>query len=101
MAATAVKTFTPDTVVEIQLRPGTLEAFRESLAEGGPRIKCYKGSLTFVFPGETHGKSESRLGQLIVAVCMAVKIPLSALSSTYFGLPGGGKDSGFEPDESY
>src|SRR6202007_89882 len=93
MATTAAATFTPDRGVEVQLLPGMLEVFRATLAEAGPRIKCYKGSLTLVSPGETHGSSDSRVTVLIVAVCTALKIPMRALTAGYFRPPGGGQDS--------
>jgi len=81
--------------------PGTLVLLRESMAEGGPRIKCYEGSVTLVSPGETHETTGQRLYILILAFCSVLKIPHSPLGSTYYSLPKGSKDSGYEPDQSY
>ena len=81
--------------------PGTLGLLRESMAEGGPRIKCYEGSVTLVSPGETHETTGQRLIILILAICGVLRIPHSPLGSTYYSLPKGSKDSGYEPDQSY
>ncbi len=42
-----------------------------------------------------------RLIILILAICSVLKIPHSPLGSTYYSLPKGAKDSGYEPDQSY
>jgi Uma2 family endonuclease len=88
----------PDRVITFQIRPGTLPLFRDAIADEGPRIKCYKGSLTLVSPGEPHESSDRRLGILILAICEVLKIPIYPLGATYHGRRG---DTGYEPDESY
>ena len=60
MATTLALPFTPDKVIDFHIMPGTLGLLRESMAEGGPRIKCYEGSVTLVSPGETHESSGER-----------------------------------------
>ena len=98
MATIVAAEIAQDKVFTFRIVPGTLEQFRESLAEGGPRITCFEGSLTLVSPGETHETSDRRLGLLIIAICEALKIPISPLGATYHGMAG---DTGYEPDESY
>lgn len=101
MATMIAATLMPDRVLSFDIMPGTLGLLRESMAEGGPRIKCYQGSVTLVSPGETHEATGQRLIILILAICGELKIPHSPLGSTYFSLPKGSKDSGYEPDQSY
>jgi Uma2 family endonuclease len=109
MAATAplMRTGT-DGVVELRLKPGGYRAFAESLAEGGPLLKCFQGSVTLVSPGRTHEHTGRRLGSLILAVCLEFQIPHTPLGSTRWELPEGAcegtgyeKDTGYEADESY
>jgi Uma2 family endonuclease len=101
MAATLAPPFTPDRVMSFDIMPGTLELLREAMVEGGPRIKCYEGSVTLVSPGETHETFKHQLSSLILAMCAVLRIPHTPLGSTYFSLPKGSKDSGYEPDECY
>ena len=54
MASTLVPTITPDTVISFEINPGTLLQFLETRAEGGPRLKCFEGSVTLVTPGMSH-----------------------------------------------
>src|SRR5438094_24316 len=84
--ATSSESFWTDRVISFSIKPGMLERFRESLAEGGPLIKCYLGSVTLVSPGYSHESLGHRLASLILAVCAVLKIPHSQLGSTYFGV---------------
>ena len=52
MASTLVPTITPDNVISFEINPGTLLQFLETRAEGGPRLKCFEGSVTLVSPGD-------------------------------------------------
>ncbi len=101
MATTLAPSFTPDKVVSFHIMPGTLGLLRETVAEGGPRIKCFEGSVTLVSPGETHETSSERLASLILAVCAVLRVALKSLGSTYYSLPEGTGDSGYEPDKCY
>jgi Uma2 family endonuclease len=101
VAATLAPPFTPDKVVSFHIMPGTLGQWRATMAEGGPLIKCFEGSVTLVSPGGTHEIAGHRLMILILAICGVLKIPHTPLGSTYFSLPEGAKDSGYEPDEGF
>jgi Uma2 family endonuclease len=96
--ATAIE---PDIVMSFEIAPGMLKQLRRALDEKGPMIKCHEGSVTLVSPGITHEMSDSRLGVLILAVCAVLKIPHTAMRSTFFRLPKYAKQTGYEPDESY
>ena len=52
-------------------------------------------------PGETHETTGQRLIILILAICSVLRIPHSPLGSTYYSLPKGSEDSGYEPDQCY
>jgi hypothetical protein len=91
----------PDTVIEFELEPGTYRAFRDALAEGGPRMKCFKGSVTLVSPRLRHESGGHRLNLLIVAVCQEFKVPYKGLASTTWDEPTWKDDTGYEADESY
>jgi Uma2 family endonuclease len=101
MSATLAPPFTPDRVMSFNIMPGRLGLLREAMVEGGPLLKCYEANVTLVSLGETHGITGCRLSSLILAVCVVLKIPLTALGSTYHGFPNGAEDIGFKPDESY
>jgi Uma2 family endonuclease len=101
MAVALTATIAPDRVLTLEIRRGMLEQFHATLAEGGPLFKCFEGSATFVSPGETHEITGRRLVILILAVCAVFKIAHTSLASTYFQLPKGAKDTGYEPDEGY
>jgi Uma2 family endonuclease len=92
MASTLVPTITPDSVLSFEINPGTLLQFLETRAEGGPRLKCFEGSVTLVSPGRSHESKGHRLDHLILAVCLA---------STTWTLPFGAGDTGYEADEAY
>jgi Uma2 family endonuclease len=100
--ATAVaSTIAPDTVVSFQLKPGMLLQFLETRAEGGPRLKCFEGSVTLVSPGPAHEAKRIRLDHLLLAVCLELGIKYTGLASTTWRLPFGAGDTGYEADAAY
>ncbi len=101
MASTLVPTITPDTVISFEINPGTLLQFLETRAEGGPRLKCFEGSVTLVSPGMPHEVAGERLATLVLAVCLELRIKQSALASTTWTLPLGAGDTGYEADRAY
>src|SRR5436309_13141532 len=101
MASTMASTITPDSVISFELNPGTLLQFLETRAEGGPRLKCFEGSVTLVSPGMPHEKSGSRLDLLILAVCLELGTRREALRSTTWKLPFGAGDTAYEADNTY
>jgi len=101
VASTLVPTITPDTVISFDINPGTLLQFLESRAEGGPRLKCFEGSVTLVTPGMSHETKGSRLEYLILAVCLELRIKFTSLESTTWTLPFGAGDTGYEADKAY
>ena len=101
MASTLAPTIAPDTVVTFQINPGTLLQFLETRAEGGPRLKCFEGSVTLVTPGMSHETKGSRLDHLILAVCLELHIKFTCLESTTWTLPFGAGDTGYEADKAY
>jgi len=101
MATTLAPTITPDTVVTFELNPGTLPQFLEARAEGGPRLKCFEGSVTLVTPGRSHEAKGHRLDHLIIAVCFELGIKITGLASTTWTLPFGVGDTGYEADGAY
>jgi Uma2 family endonuclease len=101
MASTIAKTFTPDTVSSFEINPGTLLQFLETRPERGPRLKCLEGSVTLVSPGMPHEAAAERLGMLVLAVCLEMKIKLKALASTTWTLPFGAGDTAYEADKAY
>src|SRR6266436_2891311 len=50
MASILTQTIAPDTVISFEINPGTLLDFLDTRAEGGPRLKCFEGSVTLVSP---------------------------------------------------
>jgi Uma2 family endonuclease len=94
-------TIEPDTVVTFQINPGTLLQFLEARAEGGPRLKCFEGSVTLVSPGMPHEMKGYRLDLLILAVCLELGIKYTGLASTTWTLPFGAGDTGYEADAAY
>src|SRR6516164_5519976 len=82
VASAPAVTIAPDTVVTFQINPGTLLQFLEARAEGGPRLKCFEGSVTLVSPEMPHDLKGSRLDHMILAVCLELCINYRALAST-------------------
>jgi len=101
MASTLSQTIAPDTVISFEINPGTLLDFLDSRAEGGPRLKCFEGSVTLVSPGESHETMGSRLDLLILAVCLELGIRYTGLASTTWRLPFGAGDTAYEADKAY
>jgi Uma2 family endonuclease len=101
MASTLAPTIAPDRVATFQIRPGTLAQFLDTLEEGGPRLICYKGSVTLVSPGIPHETRGRGLANLILAVCLELKIKYRALVSSTWLLPKAAKDTAYEADESF
>jgi Uma2 family endonuclease len=101
MASTLAPTIAPDTVLSFEINPGTLPQLLEARAEGGPRLKCFEGSVTLVTPGRSHEVAAERLNSLVMAVCWGLRIKYSALASTTWTLPFGAGDTGYEADRAY
>ena len=101
MASTLAPTITPDTVMSFDINPGTLYELLETRAEGGPRLKCFEGSVTLVSPGRSHESKGSRLNLLILAICQELGINREALRSTTWFLPFGAGDTAYEADDAY
>jgi Uma2 family endonuclease len=101
MASTLVPTITPDTVISFEINPGTLLQFLETRAEGGPRLKCFEGSVTLVSPGRSHELMGKRLDHMILAVGFVLRIKCEGLESTTWTLPFGAGDTGYEADKAY
>jgi Uma2 family endonuclease len=101
MASILAPTITPDVVISFEINPGTLLQFLESRAEGGPRLKCFEGSVTLVSPGMPHESKGYRLNLLILAVCLELRIKFSGLASTTWTLPLGAGDTAYEADAAY
>ncbi len=101
MASAPALTIAPDTVVTFQINPGTLLQFLETRAEGGPRLKCFEGSVTLVSPGMPHEREGSRLDYLILAVCLELGIKFTCLASTTWKLLFGAGDTAYEADNAY
>src|SRR5262249_26665833 len=90
MASTLAPTITPDRVMSFQIKPGTLPHLLETREEGGPRLKCFEGSVTFVSPGRPHETMGRRFDYLILAVCLELGIKFTGLGSTTWRLPARG-----------
>ncbi len=101
MASTLRTTIDPDTVISFEINPGTLLQFLETRPEGGPRLKCFEGSVTLVSPGMPHERKGSRLDRLILAICLELGVKHSALASTTWTLPLGAGDTAYEADAAY
>ena len=101
MASAPTLTITPDMVISFAINPGTLPQLLETRAEGGPRLKCFKGSVTLVSPGRSHETTASRLDLLILAVCQELGIKRTGLQSTTWMLPFGAGDTAYEADKAY
>ncbi len=101
MSAMLTTEITPDTVISFEINPGTLLQFLETRPEGGPRLKCYQGSVTLVSPGKPHGTAAFRVTSLVLAVCLELRIKDTALSSTTLMLPNGAGDTAYEADQAY
>jgi Uma2 family endonuclease len=87
--------------MSFEINPGTLLQFLEARAEGGPRLKCFEGSVTLVSPGMPHEVAGERLASLVLAVCLELRIKHLALASTTWTLPFGAGDTGYEADAAY
>ncbi len=91
----------PDTVISFEINPGTLLQYLETRPEGGPRLKCFEGSVTLVSSGRTHATRGGRLDSLIMAVCLEFRTKLTGLRSTTWTLPHGAGDTAYEADHAY
>jgi Uma2 family endonuclease len=101
MTTTLQPPIAPDAVLSFEINPGTLLQFLETRAEGGPRLKCFEGSVTLVSPGMPHEHDLDRLSSLVLAICFALRIKLSPLRSTTWFLPFGAGDTAYEADAAY
>jgi Uma2 family endonuclease len=101
MASTLAAKITPDTVMSFDINPGTLLQFLETRPEGGPRLKCFEGSVTLVSPGMSHEVAAERLATVVVTVCLALGVKYKALASTTWTLPFGMGDTAYEADKAY
>jgi Uma2 family endonuclease len=101
MASALTATITPDTVISFEINPGTLLELLDARAEGGPRLKCFEGSVTLVSPGRSHEWMATRLDYLILAICLELGIKFTPLESTTWTLPFGLGDTGYEADKAY
>src|SRR6476469_7513071 len=101
MASTLATTIDPDIVLSFEINPGTLLQFLESRAEGGPRLKCFEGSVTLVSPGMPHELNANRLENLILAVCLELRTKFMGLESPTWTLPFGAGDTGYEADKAF
>src|SRR3954449_12230089 len=101
MASTLAPTITPDIVMSFDINRVTLLQFLDTRAEGGPRLKCFEGSVTLVSPGMPHEVAGGRLSLLILAICLELRIKRKALESTTWKLPLGAGDTAYEADAAY
>lgn len=101
MASMIAPEVVPDASASFEIRPGTLLSFLETRPESGPRLKCYRGSVTLVSPGKSHEKAGVRLDLLILAICQELQIKRDALCSTTWTLPAGAGDTAYEADHAY
>ena len=101
MASTLAPTITPDTVFSFDINPGTLLQLLETRPEGGPRLKCFEGSVTLVSPGMSHEVAAERMTTLIMAICQELGVKYKALASTTWMLPFGMGDTAYEADKAY
>src|SRR3954452_14744340 len=98
MASTLVPTIAPDHVMTFEINPGTLLQFLETRREGGPRLKCFEGSVTLVSPGMPHEVAAERLATVVVTLCLELRVKYKALASTTWKLPFGMGDTAYEAD---
>ena len=101
MTTTLAAAISLDIVMSFEINPGSLLQFLESRAEGGPRLKCFEGSVTLVSPGMSHETAVGRLTSLILALCLELHIRHKALASTTWTLPLGAGDTAYEADAAY
>jgi len=101
MATALLPAIAPDAVISFDLNPGTLLTFLEARAEGGPRLKCFEGSVTLVSPGISHENAGARLSIMIMAICLELGIKIKSLRSTTWTLPLGAGDTAYEADAAY
>ena len=101
MASMLTKTITPDSVFSFDINPGTLLQFLETRSEGGPRLKCFEGSVTLVSPGMPHEVAAERLATVVLTLCLELGVKHKALASTTWTLPLGAGDTAYEADRAY
>lgn len=101
MASTLSPMIAPDIVLSFEINPGTLLQFLESRVESGPRLKCFEGSVTLVSPGMPHEVDLDRLSNLVLAICLELRIEHTPLGSTTWNLPLGLRDTAYEADAAY
>ena len=101
MASAISPAIAPDVVLSFGINPGTLLRFLETRAEGGPRLKCFEGSVTLVSPGLPHESNGHRIGLLILAVSFVLGIKSRGLASTTWASPLGAGDTAYEADAAY
>jgi len=101
MASTLAPTIAPDRVISFEINPGTLLQFLDTRAEGGPRLKCFEGSVTLVSPGLPHEAPAERLSTLVLAICLEFRVKHKSLASTKWTLPFGAGDTAYEADKAY
>jgi Uma2 family endonuclease len=101
MASTLAPTIAPDSVISFEINPGTLLQLLETRTEGGPRLKCFEGSVTLVSAGMPHEVAAERLATLVLAVCLEFRVKHKALASTTWTLPFGAGDTAYEADKAY
>jgi Uma2 family endonuclease len=101
MSSTLTPTIAPDTVLSFEINPGMLLQFLGTRAEGGPRLKCFEGSVTLVSPGMPHEQDLDRLCNIVLAICWELEIEYSPLRSTTWMLPLGVGDTAYEADAAY
>ena len=97
MASAVPPTITPDVTITFEINPGSLLQFLETRAEGGPRLKCFEGSVTLVSPGRSHETLSTQLDLMILAVCVELGFKRKAIGSTTLFLPTGAGDTAYEP----
>jgi Uma2 family endonuclease len=100
-SSTLAPTIAPDDVISFEINPGTLLQFLETRAEGGPRLKCFEGSVTLVSPGTPHEDDLDRLTSIVFAIFWELEIEHSPLRSRTWTLPVGAGDTAYEPDAAY
>ncbi len=101
MAPILATSLAPDTVMSFEINRGTLLQFLETRPEGGPRLKCFEGSVTLVSPGMPHEEAAERLATVVLTLCLELGIKHKALASTTWTLPLGSGDTAYEADRAY
>ena len=101
MASILARAITPDNFISFDINSGTLLKLLGARADGGPRLKCFKGSVTLVAARMTHGAETFRIGMLILAICGALKVKSKGVGGTTWVLPLGVGDTAYEADASF